>query len=209
MACNPFEFTRAQLEAGLAAAAGKYSIDPGIAYRQIQQESNFNPCARSSSNAQGIAQFIPGTAARFGLTNPYDPFASFEAWGQYMRLMLDKFVGRYDIALAGYNSGENRSEYDAAAREGRCIRWEVMPARVQSETRNYVRKILGTDCQVSPLGGSSSDPIACFEGDPCYVDPDTILPDLSVLGSDSGGSMSGLLLIGLGLGLIAIFALKN
>jgi len=141
-------YSREQLEAALFAAVDRYGINPDIAWRQINQESGFNPNAVSPAGAKGIAQFMPDTARRFGLSNPFDPIASFDAWGRYMWLMLGMFNGRYDLALAGYNSGENRAEYAAAAREGRAINWSVLPARVQSETRNYVRAILGSDSPV-------------------------------------------------------------
>jgi len=52
------------------------------------------------------------------------------------------FNGRIDLALAGYNSGENRAEYRAAASQGRPINWSVMPAGVRSETQNYVNVIM-------------------------------------------------------------------
>lgn len=136
-------YSRSQLIDALYQAADRYGIDRGIAYRQIDRESRFNPNAVSPAGAQGIAQFMPGTAARFGLSNPFDPIASFDAWGRYMGFMLNKFSGRYDLALAGYNSGENRSEYAAAAREGRPINWGVMPVGVQRETKPYVEAILG------------------------------------------------------------------
>lgn len=126
----------------LYAAADRYQVNREVAYYQILQESNFNPMAVSASGAMGIAQFIPDTAARFNLKNPFDPIESFDAWGRYMRFMLDMFGGRYDLALAGYNSGENRAEYKAAAREGREINWSVLPARVQTETQAYVNGIL-------------------------------------------------------------------
>ena len=126
----------------LYAAADRYGIDRSVAYAQINQESGFKPNARSSAGAQGIAQFIPATAVRFGLANPFDPIASFDAYGRYMQFLLGKFNGRYDIALAGYNSGENRREYENAARENRLINWAILPAGVQTETQNYVNKIL-------------------------------------------------------------------
>jgi soluble lytic murein transglycosylase-like protein len=135
-------YTRAQLEEALYAAADRYGIRRDVAWRQIDQESGFNPNAVSPAGAQGIAQFMPDTAARFGLSNPFDPIASFDAWGRYMRLMLDMFGERYDLALAGYNSGENREEYKSAARENRPVNWSTLPARVQQETPNYVSKIL-------------------------------------------------------------------
>lgn len=141
------DYTREQLEEALYVAADRYGIRHDVAWRQINQESRFNPKAISPAGARGIAQFMPGTAARFGLANLFDPIASFDAWGRYMRSMLDMFGERYDLALAGYNSGENRSEYKAAAREGRPINWAVFNTPklrgVYTETRNYVNTILG------------------------------------------------------------------
>lgn len=149
-------YSREQLISELYAAADRHGIDRNIAYRQIDQESRFNPNAVSPAGAQGIAQFMPGTAQRFRLSNPFDPIASFDAWGRYMRSMLDQFRGRYDVTLAGYNSGENRAEYAAAAREGREINWAVMPAGVQRETKPYVETILG-GAQFSAAGDPTTD----------------------------------------------------
>jgi len=136
-------YPREQLVDYLNTVANSYGIDPNIAYRQIQAESNFNSNAQSPAGAKGIAQFIDGTARRFGLTDPFDPVASLNAWGAYMSTLLEQFGYRYDLALAGYNSGEFRDEYVNAYNEDRGINWNILPARVQTETRNYVRKILG------------------------------------------------------------------
>jgi len=86
--------------------ADAYGLDRDWSVEQIRAESNGNPNAISSANAQGIAQFIPDTAARFGLTNPFDIYQSLDAWGQYMTYLLDMFGGDYLSALAGYNAGE-------------------------------------------------------------------------------------------------------
>jgi len=122
--------------------ANQFGIDPAVAVAQIQQESGFNTMAKSSAGAMGIAQFMPGTWATYGSGDPYDGEASLQAWGRYMTKLLRQFGGRYDLALAGYNSGENRKEYAAAASEGRTINWSVMPAGVQSQTKHYVESIL-------------------------------------------------------------------
>lgn len=86
--------------------ADAYGLDRDWSVEQIRAESNGNPNAVSSANAQGIAQFIPATAARFGLTNPFDIYQSLDAWGQYMTYLLNMFGGDYLSALAGYNAGE-------------------------------------------------------------------------------------------------------
>jgi soluble lytic murein transglycosylase-like protein len=82
----------------------------------------------------------------YGNGDPYDGEASLQAWGKYMTKLLRQFNGRYDLALAGYNSGENRNEYRNAARENRQINWEVFNTPklrgVYTETQNYVKKIL-------------------------------------------------------------------
>lgn len=139
------------------AAADRYGIDRTIAYNQINQESGFNPNARSSAGALGLAQLMPGTARRFGI-NPLNPVEAADGWGRYMRLLLDTFGGRYDLALAGYNWGENRTALRLANRTG------APPLGLPQETANYVAKILGKSgnysraaatAAASPLGIST------------------------------------------------------
>jgi hypothetical protein len=55
-------------------------------------------------------QFMPETAARYGLRNPYDPRAAIDAGAHYVRDLLSKFGGRVDLALAAYNAGEGAVE---------------------------------------------------------------------------------------------------
>jgi Transglycosylase SLT domain len=72
--------------------------------RQINLESGFNPNAHSSSGAEGIAQFMPATAAGLGI-NPWDPIASLQAAAHLMASYAKAFGGDYAKALAAYNSG--------------------------------------------------------------------------------------------------------
>ncbi len=67
-------------------------------------ESNFNPFARSPAGAQGIAQFMPDTAAAIGLRNPFDAAAAIDAQAHLMRDLLRQF-GAVPLALAAYNAG--------------------------------------------------------------------------------------------------------
>ena len=137
--------------------ANQYGVNPNLALAQIQTESSFDERAVSPAGAKGLAQFMPATAARFGLTNPFDPVASMDAWGQYMISMLAMFNGRYDLTLAGYISGENRAEYAAAAREGRAINYSKLPASIQSTVRNYVAGIMSQAGISYDFSGQSSD----------------------------------------------------
>ena len=105
-----------------------YSLDANIMLAQLWQESRFNPVAVSPKGAKGIAQFMPATARRFGITDPFDIEQSIRGQAKYMRFLLDKF-GDYALALAGYNAGE-----------GNVKKYKGIPPF--KETRNYVNSIL-------------------------------------------------------------------
>ena len=129
------DWTMPELVRELEKAADKYGIYRKIAYDQINAESSFNVNA-NSGKAYGIAQFTPGTAARYGLTDRSDPIASFDAWGRYMRDLLRQFNGDYSKALAGYNWGEGRV-ITAIAKYG-----EGWKDHLPKETSGYLAKIL-------------------------------------------------------------------
>jgi hypothetical protein len=99
--------------------------------RVIWQESRFNAQAVSSKGAQGIAQFMPGTADFRGLADPFDPIAALKSSAGYLRELKDKF-GNLGLAAAGYNAGPGRVSEWLAGRRG-----------LPSETRNYVAIITG------------------------------------------------------------------
>ena len=67
-------------------------------------ESNFNPFAVSPAGAAGIAQFMPGTAAAYGLDDPFDAEAAIDAQAHLMADLLRQF-GSVELALAAYNAG--------------------------------------------------------------------------------------------------------
>jgi soluble lytic murein transglycosylase-like protein len=112
----------------IRAAAKKYDLDAQLLARVVQAESNFNPRAISTKNAQGLMQIIPSTASRMALRNPFDPAQSIDAGAHYLRQMLDKFSGNVELALAAYNAGPDR-----------VVQYHGVPP--YRETRNYVRKI--------------------------------------------------------------------
>jgi soluble lytic murein transglycosylase-like protein len=107
----------------------QYGVDPYLVYCVMHQESRFGATATSYKGAQGLMQLMPGTAARYGVTNPYDPAQNIQAGTRYLRDLLRLFDGRVDLALAGYNAGEG-----AVMKYGN----RVPPYR---ETQNYVRTI--------------------------------------------------------------------
>ncbi|WP_093966655.1 lytic transglycosylase domain-containing protein [Actibacterium lipolyticum] len=111
------------------AAARKHNIPEDLFLRLIQQESAWNARARSHKGAIGLAQLMPGTARALGV-DPHNPRQNLEGGARYLRKQYDTFRS-WRLALAAYNAGPGAvQKYDG-----------VPPYR---ETRNYVKKILGS-----------------------------------------------------------------
>ncbi|HEV3000246.1 MAG TPA: transglycosylase SLT domain-containing protein [Solirubrobacteraceae bacterium] len=110
-------------------AAQRWNVGAALLAAQLYAESNFNPFAHSPAGAQGIAQFMPGTARAYGLANPYDAAAAIDAQAHLMHDLLAQF-GSVPLALAAYNAG--------AGGVARCGCIPPYP-----ETRGYVTRILG------------------------------------------------------------------
>ncbi|HYX27238.1 MAG TPA: lytic transglycosylase domain-containing protein [Pyrinomonadaceae bacterium] len=91
-------------------SARRHGIDPRILRAVCFIESRFRVEATSSKGARGLMQFMPTTAARYGLRNPYEPRAAIDAGARYLRDLLRRFDGRVDLALAAYNAGEGAVE---------------------------------------------------------------------------------------------------
>jgi soluble lytic murein transglycosylase len=133
-----------------AQAAG---LDPFLVAGLIRQESEFDPRARSRSNARGLMQLLPSTArsvarrvpdrrARsYSLASLYLPEINMIYGTHYLKQVLDQFQGTVEYALAGYNAGPNRViQWTRDANFGEPAEFvESIPI---TETREYVQAVL-------------------------------------------------------------------
>jgi hypothetical protein len=136
-------FVPARFRAPLLRAATHWNVSAALLAAQLMAESNFDPYAGSPAGAQGIAQFMPSTAASYGLRNPYDPDEAIDAEAHLMSDLLRQF-GSPQLALAAYNAGP------ASVEACGCV-----PA--YPETQAYVSRILGL------LGGAGAVALPSFE----------------------------------------------
>src|SRR6201996_9191701 len=113
----------------LIAAGSRWNVSAALLAAQLMAESNFNPFAVSGAGAEGIAQFMPGTAAALGLKDPFDAAQAIDAQGHLMRELLRRF-GSVPLALAAYNAGP-----EPVAACG-CV-------PPYPETQGYVARIIG------------------------------------------------------------------
>jgi len=146
---------RSQIASWVRLLAPDYGLDPNLILAIIQTESNFNPLARSSKNAQGLMQLIPETAARFGIKDTADPVQNLHGGMAYIRWLLSFFQGDLRLSLAGYNAGERAVEKYLG----------VPPYR---ETQNYIRKV------IRAYGRDTHPPLEPV------VEPSRILPSLRI-----------------------------
>ena len=114
----------------IANAARMHGLDARLVHAVIRAESGYNENAVSSRGAVGLMQLIPATAQRYGVINSYDPAENILGGTRYLRDLLKLFNGNIELALAGYNAGEN-----AVIRAGN----RVPP---YPETMAYVPKVL-------------------------------------------------------------------
>ncbi len=110
-------------------------IPPDLFVKQIKMESGFNPDALSPSGAEGIAQFMPGTAAGLGI-DPWDPVDALQGAAQLMARYQHNYGEDYAKALAAYNGGSGTLQYCLTHYGAQWFACE--PA----ETRAYIEKIM-------------------------------------------------------------------
>jgi soluble lytic murein transglycosylase-like protein len=111
----------------ISSVAAAHEMDLRLIHAVIEQESNYQPRARSKKGARGLMQLMPATARQYGVRNSYDPKANLEAGVRHLKDLLSRLD--LPVALAAYNAGE-----------GTIQRYGGLPP--YPETKNYVRSIL-------------------------------------------------------------------
>ena len=106
-------------EPTISRIAQEEKVDPYLLWTIAYNETRFRPWLSSPAGAEGLMQFIPATASRFNLFNPYQPEPAIRAAARYVRFLSNRFGGRIDSILAGYNAGEGAVD---AFLTGRTVR---------------------------------------------------------------------------------------
>lgn len=133
--CIRRETFNADLCRTLEHLAGSQGVPPAFFARLIWRESLFRPEAVSPKGAEGIAQFMPGTARMRGLSNSFDVIEALDASARYLGELKTRF-GNFGYAAAAYNAGENGL--------ARFLTNERLPI----ETRDYVFAITGATIEM-------------------------------------------------------------
>lgn len=138
-------------------AAKTHDLPVAFFTRLIWRESSFRPNVVSPAGAQGIAQFMPGTASERGLADPFDPEAAIPASASFLAALKNQF-GNLGLAAAAYNGGPNR-----------VARWVERGGMLPYETQAYVRFITGRPVEEWRLGAGEPPPPATREETDCLA----------------------------------------
>ena len=129
--------TRESMCLMIESAAREANLPLEFFARVIWQESRFRsdavgPVTRSGQRAQGIAQFMPGTASERGLLDPFNPVQALPKSAEFLAELREQF-GNLGLAAAAYNAGPRRVQ-----------EWLARTGPMPQETRNYVLSITGS-----------------------------------------------------------------
>ena len=132
---NAFYGDKQRLKAFIGQAADASGLPVDFFLRLLEQESGLDHRAVSRAGAQGVAQFMPSTAAERGLADPFDPFEAIPKAAAFLREQRAAF-GSLGLAAAAYNAGPQRVR-----------NWLAGRAPLPKETRAYVATITGRSAE--------------------------------------------------------------
>jgi soluble lytic murein transglycosylase len=147
----------------ISTQAEKVKVDPALILGLIRQESSFDVQARSSADARGLMQVLASTApkiarqarnTRYTSKKLYQPETNIALGTHFLALLMRQY-GKTELALAAYNAGNSR--VDRWLREfgnGDMVAFvEQIPF---SETRGYIRQVLGNQARYRLLANSAA-----------------------------------------------------
>ncbi len=111
----------------ISTAAQEHDIDPKLIRSVIRAESSFKPDALSKKGAMGLMQLMPETARELGVKDPYNPAENIMGGTKYLKMLINRYSGNLNMALAAYNWGMGNLERN--------------PEKIPKETRDYVSRI--------------------------------------------------------------------
>lgn len=138
-------------------SAKAHELPDAFFTRLIWRESSFRAHVTSRAGAQGIAQFMPGTASERGLADPFDPEAAIPASAGYLAALRKQF-GNLGLAAAAYNAGPTR-----------VSRWIERGGWLPLETQAYVRFITGRAVDDWRVEEGTQPPPATQEATDCLA----------------------------------------
>jgi soluble lytic murein transglycosylase-like protein len=111
--------------------SAKYEVSWQLVASVIRAESNFKSRATSSRGARGLMQLTPRTASRYQVSahELYDPYKNIDAGIRHLKMLIERYPGNLDLAIAAYNTGEFAVD-----------RYRGMPPF--RTTRSFVKKVL-------------------------------------------------------------------
>jgi soluble lytic murein transglycosylase-like protein len=123
------ELSPAELRELLANAGAEHDLDVDLLASLVHAESGSHVHAISPAGAQGLMQLMPGTAARLGVKDSFEPQANVSGGTAYLDSLLKRYHDNLALALAAYNAGP-----------GAVDRWHGVPP--YRETQAYVARII-------------------------------------------------------------------
>ncbi len=162
----------------IAREAHRRVLPPDYLARLIWRESLFDSNAVSPKGAQGIAQFMPGTARERGLADPFVPHEALQASASLLASLRDRF-GNLGLAAAAYNAGPNA-----------VASWRASGGALPIETQDYVLFITGravddwidsaTSHPIPTIGSAKDFDEACRKLATRRLDPSPALPRVAM-----------------------------
>lgn len=139
-------------------AAKRIGLNPSLMMHVMQKETGGlkNPEeARSSAGAQGVMQFMPGTAKQYGI-NPNIPEEAIPAGAKHLFGLVNHYKGDEKLAAMAYNWGQGNVD--------KWLKNGADPRKIPKETRNYVAGLGGDGISKLAEGGITSIPRFAGEG---------------------------------------------